>query len=135
MIEIKPLEWTEFNPYFFQCVDAFGVLHAVEKVGENRFNAGKWERTYGDVGTAYETAQLAMDAEYEDYKARVLSVVTTPSVAVKAVRDAAHDAAVALEAVLEKPEDKDRQHHARYYLDALRSALSAQVQDVEETGQ
>ncbi|MCZ7856050.1 hypothetical protein O9X81_05440 [Agrobacterium salinitolerans] len=54
----------------------------------------------------------------------------SPSVAVKALRDVAHDAAVALNAVLEKPEDKDRQHHARYYLDVLRSALSAQVQDV-----
>lgn len=84
------------------------------------------------VGCGMSTHAFHPDAHQkaaEKWNRRAEAAPPAPSVVVKALSDAAHDAAIALNAVLEKPEDKDRQRHARYYLDALRSALSEQVQD------
>lgn len=42
-----------------------------------------------------------------------------------ALIDAAHDAGIALNALLEKPDDASRRPHARYYLDKLNTAMAA----------
>lgn len=41
-----------------------------------------------------------------------------------ALRDAAHDAVIALKALLEKPEDESRRPHAQHYLERLNTALA-----------